>query len=42
MKKKPNLILINYSLRGVLDTLFNTKIQEVLYNETFESIKNAL
>ena len=41
-KKTPNLILTNYSLRGVLDTLFNTKVQEILYNETFESIKDAL
>lgn len=41
-KKTPNLILANYSLRGVLDTLFNTKVQEVLYIETFNSIKNAI
>jgi hypothetical protein len=41
-KKTPNLILSNYSLRGVLDTLFNTKVQEILYIETFNSIKKAL
>jgi len=41
-KKTPNLILTNYSLRGVLDTLFNTQVQEILYAETFESIKTAL
>ena len=41
-KKSPNLILTNYSLRGVLDTLFNTKVQEILYSETFESIKKSL
>jgi hypothetical protein len=41
-KKTPNLILTSYSLRGVLDTLFNTKVQEILYSETFESIKKSL
>ena len=41
-KKTPNLVLTNYSLRGVLDTLFNSKVQEILYLETFNSIKTAL
>jgi hypothetical protein len=41
-KKTPNLVLTNYSLRGVLDTLFNSKVQEILYTETFNSIKKAL
>jgi hypothetical protein len=41
-KKTSNLILTNYSLRGILDTLFNTNIQEILYAEAFNNIKNAL
>jgi hypothetical protein len=41
-KKTPNLILTNYSLRGVLDTLFDTKVQGILYMETFNSIKKSL
>jgi galactose-1-phosphate uridylyltransferase len=41
-KHSPNIVLTNYSLRGILDTLFNTEVQTVLYNETFESIKTAL
>ena len=41
-KKTPNLVLTNYSLRGILDFLFNTEVQTVLYNETFNSIKTAL
>lgn len=41
-KKTPNLVLTSYSLRGVLDTLFNTKVQNILYIETFNNIKKAL
>jgi hypothetical protein len=41
-KKTPNLILTDYSLRGVLDTLFNSNVQDVLFSNSLESIKKAI
>ena len=42
MKKTPNIVFIDYSLRGIMDTLFAPKIQKLLFESVFTSIKNAL
>jgi hypothetical protein len=41
-KKTPNLILTDSSLRGVLDTLFKSNVQEVLFSNSLDSIKAAV
>jgi hypothetical protein len=42
MKKTPNIVFIDYSLRGIMDTLFTPKIQKLLFENVFISIKSAL
>ena len=42
MKKTPNIVFIDYSLRGIMDTLFAPKIQKLLFENVFTSIKSAL
>lgn len=42
MKKTPNIIFTDYSLRGIMDTLFTPKIQKLLFENVFINIKNAL
>jgi len=42
MKKTPNIVFTDYSLRGIMDTLFTPKIQKLLFESVFTSIKNAL
>lgn len=41
MKKTPNIVFTDYSLRGIMDTLFAPKIQELLFENVFLSIKSA-
>lgn len=41
MKKTPNIVFTDYSLRGIMDTLFTPKIQELLFENVFLSIKKA-
>jgi hypothetical protein len=41
MKKIPNIVFIDYNLRGIMDTLFTPKIQELLFENVFLSIKTA-
>ncbi len=40
-KQQPNIVLTDYSSKGILDTLFTPKIQQLLFNTTFEGIKKA-
>lgn len=42
MKKTPNIVFTDYSLRGIMDTLFAPKIQKLLFENVFISIKDAL
>ena len=42
MRKTPNIILMEYSLRGVLDTLFAPKIQQLLFNHVVDEIRKAI
>jgi hypothetical protein len=42
MKKTPNIVFTDYSLRGIMDTLFAPKIQKLLFENVFTSIKSAL
>ena len=42
MKKTPNIVFTDYSLRGIMDTLFAPKIQKLLFESVFTSIKNTL
>jgi hypothetical protein len=42
MKKTFNIVFTDYSLQGIIDTLFTPKIQELLFENVFTSIKNAL
>lgn len=42
MKKTPNIVFIDYSLRGIMDTLFAPKIQKLLFESVFTNIKSAL
>ena len=42
MKKTPNIVFIDYNLRGIMDTLFAPKIQKLLFESVFTSIKDAL
>jgi len=41
-RKTPNIVLIEYSLRGVLDTLFSPKIQQLLFNHVVDEIRKAI
>jgi hypothetical protein len=41
-KQSPNLVFLEYSLRGVLDTLFTPKIQHLLFETVVEGIKVAI
>lgn len=41
MKKIPNIIFIDYSLKGIMDTLFAPKMQKLLFENIFNSIKDA-
>lgn len=42
MKKTPNIVFTDYSLRGIMDTLFAPKIQKLLFENVFINIKDAL
>jgi hypothetical protein len=42
MKKTPNIVFTDYSLRGIMDTLFAPKMQKLLFESVFTSIKNTL
>jgi hypothetical protein len=41
-RKTPNIVLMEYSLRGVLDTLFAPKIQQLLFNNVVGGIQKAI
>ena len=41
-RKTPNIVLMEYSLRGVLDTLFAPKIQQLLFNHVVDGIQKAI
>ena len=41
-RKTPNIVLMEYSLRGVLDTLFAPKIQQLLFNYVVDEIRKAI
>jgi hypothetical protein len=41
-RKTPNIVLMEYSLRGVLDTLFAPKIQQLLFNQVVDGIQKAI
>jgi hypothetical protein len=42
MKKQPNIVLLEYSSRGILDTLFAPKIQYLLFTYVLDGIKRAI
>ena len=42
MKKTPNIVFIDYSLRGIMDTIYTPKIQKLLFENVFSNIKSAL
>lgn len=41
-RKTPNIVLMEYNLRGVLDTLFSPKIQHLLFNHVVEEIRKVI
>ncbi len=41
-KQSPNIVFLEYSLRGILDTLFTPKIQHLLFEMVVEGIKMAI
>lgn len=41
-KKTPNIVLMEYSLRGVLDTLFAPKIQQLLFNHIVDGMQKVI
>jgi hypothetical protein len=41
MKKTPNLIFSGYDLDGIIESLFNPKIQNVLFENVFNNIKSS-
>ena len=41
-KQSPNIVFIEYSLRGILDTLFTPKIQHLLFEMVVEGVKVAI
>lgn len=41
MKKAPNIVFTDYSLKGITNTLFTPKVQKLLFDNTFTSIKNS-
>lgn len=41
MKKTPNIIFSDYSLRGIMDALFNPKIKNILFENVFNNIKSS-
>ena len=40
-KKIPNIVFLEYSLRGILDTLFTPKIQQLLFEKVIDEIKKS-
>jgi len=41
-RKTPNIVLMEYSLRGILDTLFAPKIQQLLFNNIVDGIQKSI
>tara|TARA_R110000796_G_scaffold231454_1_gene349357 strand:- start:915 stop:1235 length:321 start_codon:yes stop_codon:yes gene_type:complete len=42
MKKQPNIVILEHSSRGILDTLFAPNIQKLLFEYVVEEIKKAI
>lgn len=42
MKKQPNIVILEYSSRGILDTLFAPKIQLLLFTYIVDGIKQSI
>ena len=42
MKKQPNIVFLEYSLRGILDTIFTPKIQHLLFSYVVDGIKRSI
>jgi hypothetical protein len=42
MKKTPSIVFLEYDLRGILDTLFTSKIQQLLFNQVVDNLQKSI